>query len=109
MVHYLQNQGLLDSKSVVSTILSKKMNLESTSSELAADSRRKMLCLVRAKACKRCGGDLSIECDVYGVYIECIQCGATWAKNDLKYIPFQKKEPKLKAGDDKPLTPTPQP
>jgi hypothetical protein len=43
-----------------------------------------MLCLVRPKACKRCGGDLSIECDVYGVYIECIQCGATWNINDIK-------------------------
>jgi len=43
-----------------------------------------MLCLVRSKACKRCGGDLSIECDIYGVYIECIQCGATWNKDDLK-------------------------
>lgn len=37
-----------------------------------------MLCLVRIKACKRCGGDVSLECDVYGVYAECIQCGATW-------------------------------
>jgi hypothetical protein len=109
MVHYLHNQGLLDSKSAVSTILSKKMNLESTSTEKAVDSGRKMLCLVRAKACKRCGGDLSIECDVYGVYIECIQCGATWTKNDLKYIPFQKNEPKFKAEDDKPLTTTQKP
>ena len=82
------------------------MNFENTSTELVTDSRRKMLCLVRAKACKRCGGDLSIECDVYGVYIECIQCGATWTKNDLKYTPFQEKEQKLKAEDVKPLTPT---
>ena len=37
-----------------------------------------MLCLVRLKACKRCGGDVSLECDIYGVYAECIQCGATW-------------------------------
>ncbi|MFA5309085.1 MAG: hypothetical protein WC370_06315 [Dehalococcoidales bacterium] len=42
-----------------------------------------MLSLVRAKACKRCGGDLSVECDVYGVYIECIQCGATWNQNSI--------------------------
>jgi hypothetical protein len=42
-----------------------------------------MLTLVRSKSCKRCGGDLSIECDIYGVYIECIQCGATYTKNDL--------------------------
>ncbi len=43
-----------------------------------------MLCIIQPKACKRCGGDLSIECDVYGVYIECIQCGATWSRNDIK-------------------------
>ena len=43
-----------------------------------------MLCLVRPKACQRCGGDLSLECDIYGVYAECIQCGATWSKKDLK-------------------------
>jgi hypothetical protein len=42
-----------------------------------------MLCVIRPKACKRCGGDLSLECDIYGVYIQCIQCGATWAKQDL--------------------------
>ena len=45
-----------------------------------------MLCLVRIKACERCGGDVSLECDIYGVYAECIQCGATW----------QQKVPKLK-------------
>jgi len=66
-----------------------------------------MLCLVRAKACKRCGGDLSIECDIYGVYIECIQCGATWTKNDLKFIPFQQNEPKVKAENAESLSPTP--
>lgn len=42
-----------------------------------------MLCLIRSKACKKCGGDLSLECDVYGVYIQCIQCGANWNKEDL--------------------------
>jgi len=60
-----------------------------------------MLCLVRAKACKRCGGDLSIECDVYGVYIECIQCGATWNKNDLKLTAAPNAET-LKAVEAKP-------
>ena len=43
-----------------------------------------MLTLIRKKSCKRCGGDLSIECDIYGVFIECIQCGATYNKSDLK-------------------------
>jgi len=42
-----------------------------------------MLCLVRTKACKRCGGDLSLECDIYGVYAECIQCGANWSGKDM--------------------------
>jgi hypothetical protein len=62
-----------------------------------------MLCLVRAKACKRCGGDLSIECDIYGVFIECIQCGATWTRNDLKLSMLQKSEP-LKDESSKHLT-----
>ena len=35
-----------------------------------------MRCLIRTKACKRCGGDLSLERDKYGAYIECIQCGS---------------------------------
>ena len=60
-----------------------------------------MLCLVRSKACKRCGGDLSIECDIYGVYIECIQCGATWNKNDLKFTAARNAEA-LKAVEAKP-------
>jgi hypothetical protein len=51
--------------------------------EKAPVRRRTMLCLVRIKGCKRCGGDLSIECDVYGVYAECIQCGANWFRKDL--------------------------
>ncbi len=79
------------------------METDSTSNKDSCNLRRKMLCLVRSKACKRCGGDLSIECDIYGVYIECIQCGATWTKNDLKHIPFQKSEPNLKPIDAKPL------
>jgi hypothetical protein len=50
---------------------------------VANDKRSDMLSLIRAKACKRCGGDLSLECDIYGVYIQCIQCGANWTKEDL--------------------------
>ena len=49
-----------------------------------------MLCLVRTKACKRCGGDLSLECDIYGVYAECIQCGANWSQKDLMSAKTQK-------------------
>jgi hypothetical protein len=50
-----------------------------------------MLCLVRTKGCKRCGGDLSLECDIYGVYATCIQCGATWSKTEM----FIHHEPKV--------------
>lgn len=42
-----------------------------------------MLCVIRPKACPRCKGDLSLECDIYGVYIECIQCGANWNQKDV--------------------------
>lgn len=56
-----------------------------------------MLTLVRAKSCKRCGGDLSIECDIYGVYIECIQCGATYNKSDLKLAAVDNTENTVKA------------
>jgi hypothetical protein len=42
-----------------------------------------MLCVIRPKACQKCGGDLSLECDIYGVYIECIQCGANWTRRDV--------------------------
>lgn len=56
-----------------------------------------MLSLIRRKACKRCGGDLSVECDIYGVYIECIQCGATWSKEDVKLATMQKSDDTVKA------------
>ena len=42
-----------------------------------------MLCLIKTRACKRCGGDLSLEHDRYGTYAECIQCGAVWHKPDM--------------------------
>jgi hypothetical protein len=62
-----------------------------------------MLTLVRSKSCKRCGGDLSIECDIYGVYIECIQCGATYTKSDLELNKPNTAVTPVKAA---PLTPT---
>jgi hypothetical protein len=62
-----------------------------------------MLSLIRRKACKKCGGDLSVECDIYGVYIECIQCGATWSKEDLKLAMTQKNENIVKAAPVKTL------
>ncbi|MFC2007139.1 hypothetical protein ACFLVB_00850 [Chloroflexota bacterium] len=36
-----------------------------------------MIYRVQTKACKRCGGDLSLESDHYGTYLTCIQCGAS--------------------------------
>jgi DNA-directed RNA polymerase subunit M/transcription elongation factor TFIIS len=26
------------------------------------------------RACKRCGGDMSYECDIYGWFRQCLQC-----------------------------------
>jgi hypothetical protein len=54
--------------------------------------RRMMLCLVRTKGCRRCGGDLSLECDIYGIYATCIQCGATWSKTEM-VVPTAPKAP----------------
>jgi hypothetical protein len=65
-----------------------------------------MLSLIRRKACKRCGGNLSIECDVYGIYIECIQCGATWNKEDLTPASPQQNENVVKATPAVPLAAT---
>ncbi|MFC1961979.1 hypothetical protein ACFLWN_02915 [Chloroflexota bacterium] len=42
-----------------------------------------MRCLVRTRACRRCGGDLSLERDHYGTYAACIQCGAVWDTSDM--------------------------
>ena len=46
-----------------------------------------MLGVIKARACKKCGGDLSLECDIYGVYIQCIQCGANWNEKDINLKP----------------------
>jgi hypothetical protein len=54
-----------------------------------------MLCLVRIKSCQRCGGDVSLECDIYGVYAECIQCGATWYQKAPKVKFISNAEPSL--------------
>ena len=42
-----------------------------------------MVSVIRSKACKRCRGDLFVEYDEYGVYVECVQCGATYGERDL--------------------------
>ena len=65
-----------------------------------------MLCLIRAKACKRCGGDLSLECDVYGVFIQCIQCGATFNKDEFVLNDTRNTENVVKAIPARPVTAT---
>lgn len=30
--------------------------------------------VVYLKACQRCGGDMSYECDIYGWFRQCLQC-----------------------------------
>jgi hypothetical protein len=62
-----------------------------------------MLCLVRIKGCKRCGGDLSLECDIYGVYAECIQCGANWSKTDMEMPAPQKNSKPFKVTSSRPI------
>ena len=32
--------------------------------------------MIISGACQRCGGDLALERDRFGVYMSCIQCGA---------------------------------
>ena len=44
-----------------------------------------MIGLAKIKACRRCGGDLFIEKDSFGVYLECLQCGASWNQPDLSF------------------------
>jgi hypothetical protein len=65
--------------------------------------KENMLCLIRAKACKRCGGDLSLECDVYGVFIQCIQCGATFSKDEPGLYNAQDIEKAVKVKRAEPL------
>jgi hypothetical protein len=65
-----------------------------------------MLSIIQSKACKRCGGDLSIESDIYGLYIECIQCGATFSKKDLQMMLLQHKNNHVKTETPKPLAAT---
>ena len=42
-----------------------------------------MFCHIRFKACRKCGGDLSLEEDIYGGYYQCIQCGSTCHEGDV--------------------------
>jgi hypothetical protein len=72
----------------------------------STELKRKIFGLVRAIACPRCGGALSIESDVYGVYIACIQCGATWNKNDLKLVSVHHQADTIKAAAANPRSPS---
>jgi hypothetical protein len=42
-----------------------------------------MFCHIRFKACRKCGGDISLEEDQYGRYFVCIQCGAEWNESNM--------------------------
>src|SRR4030042_3827872 len=86
-------------------IIRKRIRGESCG-EYTDNSRRLMLYVIRAKACKRCGGDLSLECDIYGIYIQCIQCGATWNKQDLALYNARDIENSLKVIQTKPRVTT---
>jgi hypothetical protein len=66
-----------------------------------------VLTIIRAKACKRCGGDLSLECDIYGVYIQCIQCGATFNEDEVALFNSRDIENSLKAVLSRPAATTP--
>ena len=39
---------------------------------------------VKKKRCKRCGGNLCLEHDEYGVYLCCIQCSASYDEADAE-------------------------
>jgi len=38
--------------------------------------------MVILKACPRCRGDLTSDRDIYGEYLECVQCGYIQDRND---------------------------
>ena len=39
-----------------------------------------MFHLIKSKGCQRCGGDLFLEQDEYGIYVSCIQCSTVHAE-----------------------------
>ena len=54
-----------------------------------------MLHVVKAKGCKRCGGDLFLERDSDGVYVSCLQCGAVYIERGKEESKDNKKVPVL--------------
>ena len=51
------------------------------------------------KACQRCGGDLRETSDIYGRYMQCIQCGNV---KDLPSEPLGAAKPAVVSVDDQP-------
>jgi hypothetical protein len=56
-----------------------------------------MLKVIRKQACRRCHGHLAVESDIYGVYVQCIQCGATYTEKDLREMIARDRENALRA------------
>jgi hypothetical protein len=56
-----------------------------------------MLKVIRKQACRRCHGHLAVESDIYGVYVQCIQCGATYTEKDLREMVREDMAKALKA------------
>ena len=56
-----------------------------------------MLKVIRRRGCRRCQGNLSVESDVYGIYVQCLQCGATYTEQDLREMVARDRENAIKA------------
>ena len=41
---------------------------------------------IRSHKCQRCGGNLFLEHDAYGLYVACMQCGGVYAEYDEEEI-----------------------
>jgi len=52
-----------------------------------------MFHLIKSKGCQRCGGDLFLEQDEYGIYVSCIQCGGIHTEYPHQQI--RRSNPKL--------------
>ncbi len=56
--------------------------------------------LLKSKGCQRCGGDLFLERDEYGIYVSCIQCGAVHAEYSERDISHSNSKLLVKVGGD---------
>lgn len=43
--------------------------------------------MVRLKGCTKCGGDITLDNDMYGYYVSCLQCGKVMAYLDTEDAP----------------------